>query len=86
MQHDPPQPVEVAGTRYYSVAQVAELLGISRSSLWRWRRDELVPQGQKHRRTGKVLFTREEFDQIRAYAEQLEEPQLVGRKADTGES
>lgn len=62
--------VLVAGRPFFSAADVARNLGISRQTLWRWRSAGLVPQGHRHR-TGAILFDQAELDAICAYATQL---------------
>jgi DNA-binding transcriptional MerR regulator len=61
----------VGGVPYFSTAQVAEMVGVSRQTLWRWRKSALVPSGARFR-NGQVLFSQEDITAIRAYAEQLE--------------
>lgn len=64
-------PVVIEGTTYYSVEEIAETLGISRSTFWRWRdlSDEL-PAGRRYRKL--VLFTEQEMEAIRGFANRLE--------------
>jgi predicted DNA-binding transcriptional regulator AlpA len=65
-------PVVIEGTAYFSVEEIAKDLGVSRSTFWRWRAlsDEL-PTGRKYR--GKmVVFTKEEVEAIRGFANRLE--------------
>ena len=71
MQHEI-MPVVIDGTLYHRVEEVAQELGISRSTFWRWRAlsDEL-PAGRRYR--GKmVVFTTEEVEIIRSFANRLE--------------
>jgi predicted site-specific integrase-resolvase len=56
---------------YHSVAGVLEVTGVSRQTLWRWRREGKVPAG--HRFRDKLLvFTVEELEQILQFANRLE--------------
>jgi predicted DNA-binding transcriptional regulator AlpA len=71
--------VVIEGTTYYSVAEIAKDLGVSRSTFWRWRAlsDEL-PSGRRYR--GKlVVFTQEEVQAIRGFANRLEPVQRTNR-------
>jgi hypothetical protein len=43
---------------------------VSRQTLWRWRSAHRVPQGRRFR-NGQVLFSEDEFAEIRAYATQV---------------
>ena len=64
-------PVDVNGTQYLSVTEVAERAGVSRQTVWRWRRNGAVPAGWLYRKR-QVLFTKEEAAKIEEYANRLE--------------
>ena len=64
-------PIEIKGVQYYTAPEVIEDIDISRQTLWRWRRQGLIPAGHKHRRT-KVVFTAEDMAKIRDYADCVE--------------
>src|SRR5262249_53033474 len=45
-------PVMIEGKRYYSAAEIAKTLGISRTTFWRWRRSRTeanIPVGRRYR-------------------------------------
>jgi len=69
--------VEISGVRYYSTAAVLTEVDVSRQTLWRWRKDGLIPQGHRFR-NGRLLFTRAEFDAILSYANRIEPDTVVG--------
>ena len=71
--------LEIAGIQYYSTATVLAEAGISRQTLWRWRQDGKIPSGQRRYRDRRVLFTLEEVEEIKAFANRLEP---IGAKAD----
>jgi predicted DNA-binding transcriptional regulator AlpA len=54
--------VLIDGTKYYSAAEIAKELGISRSTFWRWRllSEENLPTGRRYRSGKMVLFTEAE--------------------------
>ena len=53
------------------MAEVAESIGVSRVTLWRWRSEGKIPQG--HRLRGqKVIFTKGEVEAIRIFALRVE--------------
>ena len=70
--------VEIAGAVYFWASQVAEAVNVSRQTLWRWRKDRKIPAGRLFR-DRRILFSTEEFEAVRLYANRLE-PALM----DTG--
>ena len=52
----PSQLIEIDGVVYLTAGEVARSLGITRQTLWRWRRDGKVPPGRTNR-NGQLLFT-----------------------------
>ena len=71
-------PVTIEDTQYYRVIEITRELGISRTTLWRWRSDGRIPAGRLYR-GGTVVFTSHEFDAIRAFANRLEPVQAPNR-------
>ena len=69
---------EIAGVRYYTSAEVVEATGVSRQTLYRWRRSGFVPAGHVFR-SNRLLFSQSELDRILAYANHLE-PGALGVK------
>ena len=63
--------IEVGGVRYVSAERVVEEIGVSRTTLWRWRRTGKVPAGRRYR-DRLILFTPAETQAIRDYANRLE--------------
>ncbi|OZC01283.1 helix-turn-helix transcriptional regulator [Rubricoccus marinus] len=64
-------PTVVHDTTFLTASMVADLVGISRQSLWRWKKAGLVPAGRRYR--GRELFyTRDEVEAIYAHAHSLE--------------
>lgn len=64
-------PVLVRGAQYFSATETVKVVGVSRQSLWRWRRAGLVSKGRRYRGR-EVLYTRGEVEAIYAYAHRLE--------------
>ena len=64
-------PIEINNVEYLFATEVAEIIGITRQTLWRWRRDGSVPSGIRYRGR-QVLYTREELEDIRQFSERLE--------------
>lgn len=77
-------PVEIEGNYYFSASDIHRELGISRQTLWRWRRDGKIPLGRRYR-DHQVLYTKDEVDEIRYYANRLEPVNFESdRRADSG--
>jgi hypothetical protein len=70
-------PVTIAGRTYYSNAEVADELKVTRQTLWRWRDKGEIPAGLRSR-SRQVLFTENEVELIKDYANRLEPIELGG--------
>ena len=64
-------PLSVDDVTYYTLTEVAELVGRRRETVWRWMRAGKIPQGQRYRDKER-LFTESEKDQVHAHAHRLE--------------
>jgi predicted DNA-binding transcriptional regulator AlpA len=64
-------PLHIDGTHYYLATEIAQAVGVSRVTLWRWIKDGKVPAGHKFRGK-KLIFTRGEAEAIREYALRVE--------------
>ena len=64
-------PLKIRGSLYFSVAELEEELQVTRQTIWRWRKEGHIPQGQRFR-GNKVLFSEIEAEQVRAYALRVE--------------
>ena len=73
---------EIAGVQYYSTTFVLAEVGISRQTLWRWRREELIPQGHRFR-NGQLLFTHSEYQKILEHANRVEPSGFGSTPVDT---
>ena len=62
---------EISGTKYFTLTEISEKLCISRQTLWRWRQNNLIPSGSKHRNY-KVVYSEKELQFILDYFNQLE--------------
>ncbi len=64
-------PLEIDGTKYYRANEIADEVGVSRQTLWRWRLENKIPMG--HRFRGRqIVFTLEEYEAIREFANRIE--------------
>jgi predicted site-specific integrase-resolvase len=64
-------PVDVSGKQFFMATEVAEIVGVTRQTLWRWHKAQKIPSGRRYRGT-KLLFTQEEVETIYEYAHRLE--------------
>jgi hypothetical protein len=62
--------IRIDGITYFSAMDVQREIGVVRQTLWRWRRARKIPAGRRYR-DRQVVFTREEVDAIRKYANRL---------------
>ena len=69
--------IELEGILYLSASEVTQQIGITRQTLWRWRQEGHVPLGRRYREK-QVLFTSEEVEAIRGYANRMEPLISVG--------
>ena len=69
--------LHIAGTTYFIATDLAQQIGVSRTTLYRWRQEGKIPSGRRYR--GRiVLFTLAEVQTVRDYADRLE-PATVKR-------
>ena len=71
-------PLTIEGVEFLTNTEITQKLGVSRQTLWRWRADGDVPLGRRYRRKS-VVFTKEEVDQIFAFANKVEPIEADGR-------
>ncbi len=63
--------VTVNGQTYYRTTEVCRLVGISRTTLFRWLKDGIFDEAQHRDRRGWRLFTEEEIDRLKTEANQI---------------
>ena len=56
---------------YFSATEIQQEIGVVRQTLWRWRKAKKIPQGRLYRGR-QVVFTKQEVEAIREYANRLE--------------
>jgi predicted DNA-binding transcriptional regulator AlpA len=64
-------PIQIDGVTYFSAADVAQRVGVSRVTLWRWRHEKKIPAGNRLRGRH-VIFTASELEAIRDFALRVE--------------
>lgn len=63
--------IDVDGCRYYSPREVMEMVGISRQTLWRWRRQGKIPPGHRFR-DRRLVFSVGELETIQRFVNRIE--------------
>jgi predicted DNA-binding transcriptional regulator AlpA len=64
-------PIEIRGAQYFTASDVAEQVGVSRQTLWRWRQEGSIPQGHRFRKKH-VVFTPAEVRVINEFANRID--------------
>ena len=72
-------PIVVGETQYYVAADVEREIGVSRSTLWRWRRQGKIPAGNRYR-DRQILYTEEEFQTVKSFAHRVQPVDLYESK------
>ncbi|APV44109.1 MerR HTH family regulatory protein [Dehalogenimonas formicexedens] len=64
--------LQLKGTTYYRTAEVCELAGISRTTLFRWLKNDLLGAAVARDRRGWRLFTEAEAELLKAEANRVD--------------
>jgi predicted site-specific integrase-resolvase len=64
--------LQLKGTKYYRTAEVCELAGISRTTLFRWLKSDLLGAAVARDRRGWRLFTEAEAELFKAEANRVD--------------
>ena len=59
-------PVKVNGQTYYRTAEVCRVVGISRTTLFRWLKEHIFEEAEHRDRRGWRLFTEDEVKRLKA--------------------
>ena len=62
-----PMPKEIEGITYLHATELAEEIGVSRQTIWRWRREGKIPAGNRFRGR-QVVFSPSEVEAARDFA------------------
>ena len=66
-------PVTVNGQTYHRTAEVCRIVGISRTTLFRWLKEGIVKEVKHRDRRGWRLFTKDEIDRLKMAANHINE-------------
>lgn len=70
--------VKVDGKVYYRTAEVCRIVGISRATLFRWIKEDILKEAKHRDRRGWRLFTEDEVERLKADANQINDANQVG--------
>ncbi len=71
--------IKIGGEIYYEAKEVVGAVGVSRQTLWTWRKEQLIPLGSKYR--NRVVFSEREVSAIEAHAARIEPVALRDTKS-----
>jgi predicted site-specific integrase-resolvase len=66
--------VELKGTKYFRTAEVCDIAGISRTTLFRWLKSDLLGAAVARDRRGWRLFTETEVELLKTEANRVDAP------------
>jgi DNA-binding transcriptional MerR regulator len=69
-------PVEINGQTYYRTAEVHRMVGLSKTTFFRWLRKGIFKESGRRDRRGWRLFTRDEIAAFRSEAHRITESVL----------
>jgi predicted site-specific integrase-resolvase len=69
--------VTVGDQIYYRTAEVCRIVGISRATLFRWLKEDILKEAKLRDRRGWRLFTEDEVDSLKAEANQVNKAETV---------
>jgi hypothetical protein len=64
------QGVQIGNQTYYEATEVLRVIGVSRQTLWSWRRGKLIPPGNRFR--NRIVFSKLDFAAIVSHAAKIE--------------
>ena len=69
-------PVIINGETYYRTAEVCLMVGIGKTTLYRWMRENVINEAEHRDRKGWRLFTGSELDKLKLEAGRLQKSPL----------
>ena len=64
-------PVTLNGQTYYRTAEVCRMVGISRTTIFRWLKEGIFSEPEHRDRRGWRLFTEDEVDRLKVEANRI---------------
>jgi excisionase family DNA binding protein len=70
-------PVKINGRVYYRTAEVCELVGIGKSTLFRWIRQNIIKDAEYRDRKGWRLFAEDELRNLKSETNKIQRNHMV---------
>ena len=64
-------PVAVSGQTYYRTTEVCQMVGVSRTTLFRWLKEGIFREAEHRDRRGWRLFTEDEINRLKTEVNQV---------------
>ena len=64
-------PVTINGQTYYRTAEVCQMVGIGKSTLFRWTKEDIMSEAEHRDRRGWRLLTEDEIGRLKAEANRI---------------
>ena len=65
-------PVTINGQTYYRTAEVCQMVGIGKSTLFRWTKEDIMSEAEHRDRRGWRLFTENEINKLRMEVDRIQ--------------
>jgi predicted site-specific integrase-resolvase len=70
-------PVKIDGRIYYRTAEVCQMVGIGKSTLFRWIRQNVVKDAEFRDRKGWRLFAEDELNSLKSETNKIQKSRMV---------
>jgi predicted site-specific integrase-resolvase len=70
-------PVRIDGRVYYRTAEVCQMVGIGKSTLFRWIRQNVVKDAEYRDRKGWRLFAEDELSNLKSETNKIQKSRLI---------
>ena len=79
-------PVIINGQTYYRTAEVCQMVGIGKSTLFRWTKEDIMSEAEHRDRRGWRLFTEDEIDKLRMEVNRIQKNRAAKTRKIPGKS
>ena len=79
-------PVTINSQTYYRTAEVCLMVGIGKSTLFRWTKEDIISEAEHRDRRGWRLFTEDEIDRLKMEVNRIRKNYITKTGKIAGES